>query len=367
MKKLILLLNVFLICTIACAQNEFKIKGKIIGMRDGLSVSLLTRDSENTEEIANTTVKNGEFELKGVIEEPIFCTLITTNLSILTEEEMAETKNIRWTYTDIIVSSGEMTFNAVHYDSISVMNPIGEFFRVTGGKAQTDFNEYNKILYSSLDEKRQIDESKFNEINMTFIRRNPTSVVSLKLADDMLMNPYKFSKEQIEELDKLMSFISEAPKRDAVFRKNCKNALNTAVNCEVLSLSLMDMNGQIANLIDVVDKDKYTLVDFWASWCGICIKGLPELKEVEKKYGDKLRIIGVSADENDALWRKSIEKENIKWDHYRMTQEGLIDFTQKYRITGVPFYLLVAPDGKVVAVPKRSSEIDEIVALAIRK
>ena len=202
---------------------------------------------------------------------------------------------------------------------------------------------------------------------MTFIKRKPSSVVSLKLADDMLKDAYKFSKEQIEEIEKLIVSSSEAPKRDAAFRKNCKNALNTAVNCEVLSLSLMDIDGKISNLSDVVDKEKYTLIDFWASWCGICIKGLPELRDVEKKYSEKIRVIGVSADDNDASWRKSIAKENITWDHFRMTKEGFKDFIQKYRITGVPFYLLVAPDGKVVAVPKRTSEIDETVATVVRR
>ena len=302
-----------------------------------------------------------------MIDEQAYCTLITNNLSILTEQEMAETKNIRLTYTDVLVSPVEMTFSAVHYDSISVMNPVGDYFSITGGNGQNDYNEYNKSLYSVLDKKGQIKESEFDEINMTFIKRKPSSVVSLKLADDMLKDAYKFSKEQIEEIEKLIVSSSEAPKRDAAFRKNCKNALNTAVNCEVLSLSLMDMDGKISNLSDVVDKEKYTLIDFWASWCGICIKGLPELRDVEKKYSEKIRVIGVSADDNDASWRKSIAKENITWDHFRMTKEGFKDFTQKYRITGVPFYLLVAPDGKVVAVPKRTSEIDETVATVVRR
>ena len=265
MKKLILLLNVILISVSAGAQKEFKIKGKIPGIRDGIAVGMLEKENGETGELASTTVKNGEFELKGVIDEPAFCTLITNNLSILSEREMAETKNIRWTYTDVLVSPVEMTFSAVHYDSISVMNPVGDYFSITGGNGQNDYNEYNKSLYSVLDKKGQIKESEFDEINMTFIKRKPSSVVSLKLADDMLKDAYKFSKEQIEEIEKLIVSSSEAPKRDAAFRKNCKNALNTAVNCEVLSLSLMDMDGKISNLSDVVDKEKYTLIDFWAS------------------------------------------------------------------------------------------------------
>lgn len=39
---------------------------------------------------------------------------------------------------------------------------------------------------------------------------------------------------------------------------------------------------------------KFVLVDFWATWCGPCRAGIPELNKMQKKFGDKLVIIGIS-------------------------------------------------------------------------
>ena len=41
----------------------------------------------------------------------------------------------------------------------------------------------------------------------------------------------------------------------------------------------------------------FVLLDFWASWCMLCLKEIPKMKEVYKKYNEKgLTIIGISLD-----------------------------------------------------------------------
>ena len=49
---------------------------------------------------------------------------------------------------------------------------------------------------------------------------------------------------------------------------------------------------------DFVSKNKYTLIDFWASWCGPCRKEMPNVVEAYKAFKDKgFGIVGVSLDE----------------------------------------------------------------------
>lgn len=63
---------------------------------------------------------------------------------------------------------------------------------------------------------------------------------------------------------------------------------------------------------EVLQSDKTVLVDFWASWCMPCLKEIPKMKEVYKKYNEKgLTIIGISLDRVKDSWSEAIRKYNL--------------------------------------------------------
>ena len=56
----------------------------------------------------------------------------------------------------------------------------------------------------------------------------------------------------------------------------------------------------------------FVLLDFWASWCMLCLKEIPKMKEVYKKYNEKgLTIIGISLDRVKDSWSEAIRKNNL--------------------------------------------------------
>lgn len=57
---------------------------------------------------------------------------------------------------------------------------------------------------------------------------------------------------------------------------------------------LQKTDGNMLNLADY--KGKVVILDFWATWCPPCRKGIPDLIEIKKQYGEDFEIVGVSVD-----------------------------------------------------------------------
>lgn len=52
---------------------------------------------------------------------------------------------------------------------------------------------------------------------------------------------------------------------------------------------------------DIIDSEKPVLVDFFATWCGPCQSLAPILKEVKDSLGERISIIKIDVDKNQAL------------------------------------------------------------------
>ncbi len=58
------------------------------------------------------------------------------------------------------------------------------------------------------------------------------------------------------------------------------------------------------NFWNIINEDKPTLVDFYATWCGPCKVMHPVLKELSKEMGDEVRILKVDVDKNQKVAAK---------------------------------------------------------------
>jgi len=96
---------------------------------------------------------------------------------------------------------------------------------------------------------------------------------------------------------------------------------------------------------DTVTTGKPTLVEFWATWCPPCLKSIPHLNDLNKKYSEKgLQILGIT-DEDRATVAAFVK--DTPMDYHVALDEGS-QYAAKFGIRGIPHAFLVDREGKIV-------------------
>lgn len=110
-------------------------------------------------------------------------------------------------------------------------------------------------------------------------------------------------------------------------------------------------------------KGKYLLIDFWAYWCGPCIKGFPELREIRKSYPeDKLAILSISTDKNYDKWVTAVNEHKLPWTQVIDDANLPVDIGAKYAVVAIPHLILVSPEGTIIYKHKYTDNLTEELA-----
>jgi len=130
------------------------------------------------------------------------------------------------------------------------------------------------------------------------------------------------------------------------------------LNKQAPELSLPDANGKTVTLSSF--KGKYVLVDFWASWCLPCRKENPNVVQAYNKYKNKnFTIMGVSLDKQKEDWLGAIETDKLSWTQVSDLQEWNSAAVSIFNFSGIPFNILVDPDGKIIAQSLRGDSLEK--------
>lgn len=99
-------------------------------------------------------------------------------------------------------------------------------------------------------------------------------------------------------------------------------------------------------------RGKVVVLDFWGSWCGWCMQGMPELKKYYEKYAGKLEILGVDYGDPEQTWKRTIKEEGLTWKHVRLDQkdEKAQELLKAYGVDGFPTKVIISADGKILKI-----------------
>ena len=136
------------------------------------------------------------------------------------------------------------------------------------------------------------------------------------------------------------------------------NSLKAVLNQEIHSLGRPEKTISFNELQEPILKElidsvfttgKILYIDFWATWCGPCLKEMPYSKEIQNYYKGKDVVFLFFANQcNDESWRKTIEERQLGGKHIKLTDDQYKILATLLNINGIPHYLLVDRKGNVV-------------------
>lgn len=319
MKKTLLFAVAALAAACASAQDAYKVLAPLSDVEDGTIAYLVNYD--NGEKVDSSVVSDHTATFKGEIDEPILVRVIANDKRqgsmILEQGTIAFSPKKR-------CGVGSMLNDKLNLysDSIAVLEE-----QLGAAQNEADYNALNQ---------------KMLDYRMDVFAENGDNPIGLVIALDLF---YTIDN------DSFADFV--AKNLDLKQSKRISDMLGTIAKIKATSPGnkmldfAVDYNGATSRFSDYVGKGKYVLVDFWASWCGPCMREIKNLKEIYNEYAgnDNFEILGVAVWDKPEDSEAAIKRLGIPW-HCIINAQTIP--TDLYGIMGIPSIMLFAPDGTIL-------------------
>ena len=350
MRRFILIVAaVAAMCSCTADNKRYTVKGQFV---DCNSDSVWLISSLNGSVLTSAPMTDGRFELSGDVEVPFMARITTSQFGI-------------GPACEVVVEPGEM--------ELSMAPEMDSVYMVSGTKSNEGISNLKKMTFRINERIRANDGIIDNSIN-ALIEDYENSIKS-GLKDNLdnffgLILVQSLADPDDPESTKIFldKFPANLQKTEEWQRLNdeVNKLLSFGVGKPYLDFTQNDADGNPVTASKVIaeSKNRYVLVDFWASWCGPCMRELPYLKEAYSQYSPKgFEIIGVSLDQDRDSWLEAIKTNEMNWVHVSDLQYWNNEVAQLYNIHSIPAnYLIDCKTGLIVAKGLRGNQLSVTLA-----
>ena len=347
---------------VGCQQNGYKIKGTAEGLSDGDTLLLVGAFAES-EGGDTIIVKNGKFEYSGETDSVSLCAIYSL-----------ATPGVG---TDFLLEPGTIT--------IDLSTEAGKT-RVGGTKANEGWQKMNEMVAEYGQQMQQLTSKLMNstpdsaqqraayeqmarleyEMGQKVVEMTEKNLDN-ELGYFMVMN---YINDQVFPAEKRLELLDKLPEgyrqRAAVglMRRELQQSQQPAPEegAKFGDYTLPTPDGGTLNLTEEVARHRYTVIDFWASWCGPCMREMPHMKQLYAKY-EKLGmgLIGISLDEDRDAWLKAINEKQLSWLHVSDLQGWKCQPARDLGVEAIPCIYVLDQEGKIVAARLMGDDLERFL------
>lgn len=346
---------------ISCGSDgNFKITGTTPDINNGTYVYLQKIDINNQILNVDTTViKDGKFSFtEDPVENSELMALsfqkIRGNVFFISENEEISIKAYKDSlYTSEVDGGAENDVFKLYYDDVVTSNNEKQRLQQEGMAA----------MQSGDTAKVNIIRNEFEQINeadtrrrIKLIKEHPDRFISIISLSELVGTRAIESSEAEELFESLDASLKETKKGKrlnemiAKLKSQEAAAAQAEIGNKAPAFTAPTPEGEELALADAMGS-KYTIIDFWASWCKPCRQENPNVVSVYNTYHDKgLNIISVSLDRAAAKdkWLAAIENDKMDWFHVSNLMEWQDPVARKYGVTAIPATYLIDAEGVII-------------------
>jgi Thiol-disulfide isomerase and thioredoxins len=326
----------------------YTLSGVIENAKEGDKVFLAVMQANyNFLKLDSTTIEKGKYLFKGLQKQPVKRMVV------------AQVGEGYIGSSDFILENTDITVTVLKNSSCVVNggpeNDLWKSYNEENEKANKGIESQWLIARDTTktDTERKIAAANFDEwekgriaYHAQYILDHIPSAVSSILFEKIHSNFDVPTMEKI--LAKMKAMCPEDEIYMAVF-KEYEQAKKTAIGKPYIDLVMNNPEGKLIKVSDFVGKNKVTMIDFWASWCGPCRRAMPDLVRVYNKYKDKgFAIVGVSLDNDAEAWKTAIEKMGMTWAQMSDLKGWQSEGAALYNVKAIPAVVFIDQSGNIM-------------------
>lgn len=339
----------------------FTVKGKITNnkashlvLQEFTPSGLLYIDSASVQ-------PDGTFEFTGSVAEPTFCVItLERNAVVLLVDTLSQ----------ILLSvdaNNPQDYTAEGMNETEALKSVLKLNNDFMMAAQAIEQQYLMSYGDNVPPIKAQEQLRITFDSLTKNRDSVLMVIALSLNNSLI--PYfitnfllpKASFEFLQTIDSKGGSRFASSKYAMALHSRVMNLSKTAIGKPAPDIVLQDIYGKPISLSSF--RGKTVLVDFWASWCKPCREESPRLVSIYNKYKTRnFDILSVSLDDNREAWQKAINDDKLLWTHVSDLMKWNSSVVSLYNIEGIPFTVLVDPEGKIIATHLRGKALEDKLA-----